>query len=103
MLFTIILEFEGTNSVSQFSASGPNAAFRKWVQGLENPKNYALTPQQARAVTKALADRGELQRRVNDVLATDDRELAPLHGLKNIWCVIAFAGRKPRSACCSTS
>jgi len=87
MLFTIILEFAGTNSVSQFSASGPNAAFQKWVQGLESPNNYALTSQQGRAVTKSLTAKRELR---------DGHQLTQLRGLTNVWCVIAFAGRKPR-------
>jgi hypothetical protein len=96
MLFTIILEFEETNSVSQFSASGPNAALQKWVQGLENPKNYGLMPQQGRAVTKALAAERALRRDVNEALGRNYRELVPLQGLTNVWCVTALAGRKPR-------
>ncbi|HTC31918.1 MAG TPA: hypothetical protein VK724_01025 [Bryobacteraceae bacterium] len=98
MLFTIILEFEGTNSVSQFSAAGPSAAYQKWLKGLENPNKYGLTPQQGRAVIKALAANRALHRQVNEALGRNYRELVPLQGLTKVWCVTASAGRKPRKS-----
>ena len=96
MLFTIILEFDGVNSVSQFSAPSAAAAFQKWVQGLDKPSNYALTSIQAQSVADALAAHSQLQRDVNEALGVDHDELAPLNGIKNVWCVVASSGKRPR-------
>lgn len=80
--------------MSQLSASTGVAAYRKWVQGLDKPGNYALTSQQAQSVADALAAASQLQSEVNDALAIDEDELTPLNGLKNVWCVIGFAGKR---------
>lgn len=96
MLFTFILEFDGVNSVSQFSASDVDAAFHKWVQGLGEPYKYALAEDQAKKVAKALAGRRQLHRAVNASLAIYDDELNPVSGMKNVWCIMSPTGKAPR-------
>jgi len=71
MLFTVILEFDGVNSVSQFYASGADAAFRKWVHDPGDPNRHALTTSQAQAVAEALAANRELCSAVNEALAIE--------------------------------
>jgi hypothetical protein len=96
LLFTIILEFEGTNSVSQHSASSPDAAFRKWARGLDTPIEYALTKDQAREVAEALSERETLHREGDEILGKKDHLAQPLTGMKNAWCVTASAGKGRR-------
>jgi len=92
MLFTILLEFEGINSVSQFSASDPDAAVRLWVHGLSKPMSYGF--HQAETVAKALEAHGRQHRAVNEALGIDKSELAPLGGVRNVWCLMG-SGEKP--------
>lgn len=84
------------NSVSQFSAPDVNAALEKWIEGLERPYKYGLTRDQVDAVKDALAANRQLHRQVNEVIETDDGELNLLSGMKNVWCVVAFAGKTQR-------
>jgi hypothetical protein len=95
ILFTMILEFDGTNSVSQFLARDADAAYQKWLRGLSYRNRYGLDEKQAHNVAKALKENRDLHRNVNDALGVDDDELTALRGLQNAWCVFTFAGRKP--------
>ena len=74
MLFTIILEFEGTTSVSQFSARSVGAAYRQWHHGLKDPRRYGLEANQAERLASAL-------------LFDGFQRPTPLRSTKNVWCV----------------
>ncbi len=86
MLFTVILEFEGTNSVSQFTATDANEAFMEWMGGLNEPARYGLTRAQGIEIASTLADR-----------LTEGIHQAPvaLEGLRNVWCVATSTDREP--------
>jgi hypothetical protein len=74
MLFTIILEFEGTTSVSQFSARNVGEAYRSWFQGLKDLSRYGLDANQAERLASALSFDG----------------LQPptaLVSTENVWCI----------------
>jgi len=58
MLFTVILEFEGTTSVSQSSARNIGEAYRNWLQGLKDPVGFGLSVDQAERLASALSLRG---------------------------------------------
>ena len=73
MLFTIILEFEGTTSVSQFAGPSVDAAYRAWFEGLKDPGRYGLDPTQAERLAAALSFDG---------LQTPTR----LASTANVWC-----------------
>ena len=73
MLFTIILEFEGTTSVSQFSGRSVDEAYRGWFQGLKDAGRYGLNPEQAERLAAALSFDGI-------------RPPTPLASTKNVWC-----------------
>ncbi len=74
MLFTIILEFEGTTSVSQFRARNVGEAYRCWYQELKAPNRYGLDANQAERLASALLFDG-LQRPT------------PLASTEHVWCV----------------
>jgi hypothetical protein len=94
MLFTVILEFEGTNSVAQFAASGPSDAFLKWIEGLEKPGGYGLNKHQVKTLTEAIAATRKLNRDVNEALGINEDELTPLDGMNNVWCLTGNADGK---------
>lgn len=81
MLFTIILEFEGTTSVSQFSGRNVGEAYRSWFKGLKDPSRFGLGADQAEGLTLALSWEG---------LPSP----TPLANSKNVWCTTAFVGEK---------
>lgn len=76
MLFTIILEYEGTTSVSQVPGRSVDEAYRGWFQGLQDPGRYGLDPKQAEALTAALSFDGI-------------QSPTPLAHSKNVWCISA--------------
>ena len=73
MLFTIILEFEGTTSVSQFSGRSVHEAYRSWFRGLKDAGRFGLNVKQAERLSAALSFEG-LQ------------PPTPLASTKNVWC-----------------
>jgi hypothetical protein len=73
MLFTIILEFEGTTSVSQVSDQSVDEAYRVWLQGLRDPGRYGLNQKQAERLAAALSFDGIQQP-------------TPLASTRNVWC-----------------
>lgn len=81
MLFTVILEFEGLNSVSQIDAADPDAAFRRWTEGLARPLGYGLDPKQAAALAKNIEG------------YKDRRKLTALEGMQNVWCTTELVGK----------
>ena len=81
MFFTIILEFEGTTTVSQFSARNVGEAYRSWFQGLKAPGRYGLDANQAERLASALSFDGL-------------RPPTPLASTENVWCTTAHAGKK---------
>lgn len=81
MLFTTILEFEGTTSVSQFAAPNVGDAYRSWFQGLKDPSRYGLNADQAERLASALSVEG-LQ------------PPTPLDSTENVWCTTVLVGEK---------
>ncbi len=53
MLFTIILEFDGVNSVSQITASDEQTAFRGWLDKLRLRHDLGLSTAQASELLEA--------------------------------------------------
>ena len=68
-LFTVVMEFEGTTSVSQVRADGPAEAVRHWLERLGSGTAYGLTRDQAR--------------RLREGFSGDDYDPVPLQGLVN--------------------
>lgn len=77
--FTIVVEFEGTTSVSQLPANDPTEAVRRWFERLGNGDPYGLSADQARRL-KA------------EFLGCEHRRPVPLSGLFNAWCTSVFGG-----------
>jgi len=94
MLYTVILEFDGLSSVSQFRASGPEGTLRRWAAGLQTLNKYGLSKPQAKSVARAIAVARQLHSAVNDALGVDEEELTPLRGMKNVWCMTASTSKK---------
>ena len=76
MLFTIVLEYEGTTAVSQVSGRSVNEAYRRWFQGLKDPGRYGLDPKQAKRLAAALSFDGL-------------RSPTALASTTNVWCTSA--------------
>jgi len=73
-LFTVIMDFEGITSATQFRASSVEDALRLWLDALSQPHACGLTdPQRARLLSDSNAF---------------DRDMAPtpLQGLQSTWC-----------------
>jgi len=80
-LYTVIMEFEGTTSASQFRATSVEAAVRLWRKGLGQAGSYGLKEGQH----KRLADGyGDLELGTKPAL---------LDGLQNAWCTSVLAKR----------
>jgi hypothetical protein len=73
-LFTVLMEFEGTSSVSQFLADSAESALRLWLDGLSIKGGYGLTDRQRRRLSDGWSDLG---------LGLNP---TPLDGLQGAWC-----------------
>ncbi len=93
-LFTVILEFEGTTSVSQFSAVDPEQAFQKWQERLDNPVEVGLRPDRARALAEALQESRSEEEQSAQRHGRRCSVLVPLQETTNVWCVSELVGRK---------
>ena len=80
MLFSIVLEFEGTSSVSQYYGRNVSEAYRKWFQGLSDPGRYGLDRNQAKRLAAELSYDGL-------------RRPTPLNSIVNVWCVTAWVDK----------
>jgi hypothetical protein len=76
LLFTILMEFEGTTSASQVNAGSVDEALRLWADRLSEPGCYGLS--------------GAAAHRLQIALGTDGME--GVNGLSNVWCTTAVAG-----------
>ena len=74
-LFTIVMDFEGTTSVSQFRTTSVPLAVKLWLGELRKPKAYALTDRQ----------RSRLLKGYERYDANFDLPPASL-GLQSAWC-----------------
>jgi hypothetical protein len=80
-LFTVVMEFEGTTSVSQFQAANADDALRLWLKGLRKPGPYGLTAKQvSRLVRGSESDEGMIP--------------ALLDGIRSVWCTWVLAADK---------
>jgi hypothetical protein len=73
-LFTVIMDFEGTTSATQFRADFVQDALRLWLNDLSQPGIFGLTDLQRTRLAEGCAD--------FDL----DLAPAPLQGLQSIWC-----------------
>jgi hypothetical protein len=69
------MEFEGTTSISQFSAADTARALASWIDGLKEPNQYALRQPSADALYF------EMMRHLEEPVEID--------GTSNAWCVTA--------------
>ncbi len=84
-LFTVVMEFDGTNSVSQFVASDAEMALSLWLKGLTKAWAYGLSRASAEKLRKALLHSRELQGSTQPV---------PIEGMTNVRCETCAVGRK---------
>jgi len=80
MLYTIILEFEGTTSVRQLFGENVDDAYRKWVEGLTDSNAYGLSTGQAARLSAAISFEGF-------------ESLTPLSSIINVWCTTVLVGK----------
>ena len=80
-LFTVVMEFEGTTSVSQFKAANAEDALRLWLKGLRKTDRYGLTAKQV----SRLASGSE---------SDEDMIPALLNGIRKVWCTEVLAADK---------
>jgi hypothetical protein len=78
LLFTVLMEFEGTTSASQVKASSADDALRLWALRLSESGCYGLS--------------GPAARQLQIALATDGME--GIDGLANVWCTTATVGER---------
>ena len=71
-LFTVIMEFEGTTSVSQFRTTSPRAGVKLWRAALTEWDAYGLTNMQRMRLRRGWDDEGSTP--------------VPLTGMENAWC-----------------
>ena len=72
-LFTVVMNFEGTTSVTQVKASSPAVALEQWLRSLNNEGAYGLTT-------------GQRVRLLDSFDSEVDGPPVPLDGLINAWC-----------------
>ena len=81
-LFTVVMDFEGTTSVSQFRARSVEDAVRLWRKDLDQWGIYGLNEPQRKRLA---AGYGDVELGIAPVL---------LDGLQNVWCSSVSARRK---------
>ena len=81
-LFTVLMEFEGTTSASQFHAASVRDALKMWLAGLGQSHCYGLTEAQRKRLGHGFGSGFDL-----------DLEPAPLEGLCGVW----FSSILPKS------
>lgn len=79
-LYTVVLEFSGTTSVSQVRAASIQGAMSQWINKLSESDAYGLSEEAACQLHEAL----EAQEGIG--------VLVPIEGLHSVWCVSALAG-----------
>jgi len=80
-LYTVVMEFEGTTSVSQFMASCAREAFQRWLEGLSGHATYGLTNDQVSRLAKGVG-------------TCVNEDPSPIAGLQNVWCAEVLANRR---------
>jgi hypothetical protein len=94
VLFTVLLDFEGVNSISQFSALDPMQALRKWQRNLNNPVRYGLKPNQAKVLAKALEDGRNEHVETDRLLGRKSAFVGTVNEVTNVRCVWLSVGKK---------
>lgn len=79
-LYTLLLEFSGTTSVSQVEALDPNEAFRLWTAKLEGTDAYGLSGHAARDLRAAIGRQ-------------DDHSIVSIDGLTGVWCTTSLVNQ----------
>jgi len=80
-LFTVVMEFEGTTSISQVNARHPNDALMLWAAGLAASNAYGLSRSSARRLQSAIIE--DANRAVSANIGDDP---VKIDGVKNVWC-----------------
>jgi|GEM_PF-4079942 len=78
-LYTLIVEYEGLTSISQFIAESPAEAVDKWFAAIGDGTPYGLTTEQTRALSSAYAARDE-----------EEIDVSPVSGVSGVWCATVF-------------
>jgi len=81
-LFTVVMEFDGTTSVSQFVATSVKNALKLWRKGLDQPIVYDLSPSSAQSFKVAYDKRDP------------DRAPVPINGVAGVWCTTVVVGNR---------
>lgn len=78
-LYTVIMEFEGTTSISQKTAKTAVEALALWSDGLRQPEHYGLAPASARRLFDSIREK-------------HDMKPVNINGTANVWCTTVLAG-----------
>ena len=84
-LFTVIMEFDGTTSVSQVVAQDVRGALRLWLDRLREPGACGLSRSAARSIQESFAEEDET------------KNVGNIKGVVNVWCTTALVGRNASS------
>jgi len=84
-LYTVIMEFDGTTSVSQVVARDVRGALRLWLDRLREPGSYGLSRSALRRLQVAFTEECEMMNGVTPV---------NIRGAINVWCTTAVVGRR---------
>jgi hypothetical protein len=79
-LYTVIMEFEGTTSVIQMTATSVVEALEVWSHGLRQSEHYGLAAASAR-------------RLYNRIQKQQDRKPVNIRGTANVWCTSVLVGQ----------
>lgn len=80
MLYTVIADFEGTTSISQYQGRKPTEALQKWANSLDESDRYGFTTPQMNEL------RGAMKHRV--------WKPALIEGARNVWYESVLAGNR---------
>lgn len=89
-LFTIILEFDGVNSVSQVKAATPEEALQKWEGRLGVPGEYGLKNDDAKMLVRMIEEERRSHRRDEQLFNRASSFVRPLADVRNVWCLWPF-------------
>jgi hypothetical protein len=93
-LFTIILEFDGVNSVSQVHATSPDEALQKWSERIGVPGEYGLKHDDATMLMKMIEEARDSHRRSEQIFSRNRSFVGPLNEVRNVWCLWLSMGNR---------
>lgn len=84
-LFTIILEFDGVNSVSQVQATSPDEALQKWEERIGAPGEYGLKNDDATMLIRMIEEERGSHQRDAQIFNRTSSFVRPLNDVRNVW------------------